>query len=43
MIVIFATEEFEEGWSSRERHIIYGIVMMVAVFLQVRPCNVVCA
>lgn len=35
MIVIFSTEEFEEGWSSRERHIIYGIVMMVAVFLQV--------
>ena len=26
--------QFKEGWSSRERHILYGISMMLAVFLQ---------
>jgi len=35
MIIILSTEEFKEGLSSKERHIIYGFTMIVAVFLQI--------
>lgn len=32
--------QFKEGWTARERHLIYGISMMLAVFLQVRSLGV---
>ncbi len=35
MIIILSVEEFQEAMSPIQRHIIYGFVMIVAVFLQI--------
>lgn len=35
MIIILSAEEFKEGLGSKERHVIYGFVIIVAMFLQV--------
>lgn len=35
MIIILSAEEFKEGLGSKERHVIYGFVIIVAMFLQI--------
>jgi hypothetical protein len=35
MIIILTAEEFEEGLESKHRHVIYGFVIIVAIFLQI--------